>query len=55
MRASENTRVPLDRLAWLATVGVCLIGVVLLLASGYIGYAGVVAAVAASAAVNLPR
>jgi len=45
--------VPLSRIAWLATVGACLIGVVLLLASGYVGYAGVVFAVACSAAINL--
>ena len=53
MPARENTRVPLSRIAWLATVGACLIGVVLLLASGYVGYAGVVFAVACSAAINL--
>jgi hypothetical protein len=53
MRPRENTRVPLNRIAWLATVAVCLIGVLLLLASGYVGYAGVVFAVACSAAVNL--
>jgi hypothetical protein len=53
MPASENTRVPLPRLAWLVTVGACLIGVVLLLASGYVGYAAVVFAVACSAAINL--
>jgi len=55
MRPRENTRVPLDRIGWLATVGVCLIGVVLLLASGYVGYAAVTLAVAGSAAVNLLR
>jgi hypothetical protein len=53
MPASENTRVPLSRIAWLVTVGACLIGVALLLASGYVGYAGVVFAVACSAAINL--
>jgi hypothetical protein len=53
MPARENTRVPLSRIAWLVTVGLCLIGVVLLLASGYVGYAGVVFAVACSAAINL--
>jgi hypothetical protein len=51
--AGDNTRVPLSRIAWLVTVGSCLIGVVLLLASGYVGYAGVVFAVACSAAINL--
>ncbi len=44
---------PLPRIAWLVTVGACLIGAVLLLASGYVGYAGVVFAVACSAAINL--
>jgi hypothetical protein len=53
MPAGENTRVPLSRIAWLVTVGSCLIGVVLLLASGYVGYAAVVFAVACSAAINL--
>jgi len=45
--------VPLSRIAWLTTVGVCLIGAILLLASGYVGYAGVVLAVACAAAINL--
>jgi hypothetical protein len=53
MPAGDNTPVPLSRIAWLVTVGACLIGVVLLLASGYVGYAGVVFAVACSAAINL--
>ncbi len=44
---------PLSRFAWLATVGSCLIGVVLLLASGYVGYAAITFAVACSAAINL--
>lgn len=43
----------LTRISWLTTVGICLIGVILLLASGYLGYAGVVLAVACSAAINL--
>jgi len=45
--------VPLTRIAWLATVGVCLVAVILLLASGYVGYAAVTFAVACSAALNL--
>jgi hypothetical protein len=45
--------VPLTRIAWLVTVGSCLIGVLLLLLSGYVGYAAVVFAVACSAAINL--
>ena len=44
---------PLQRISWLVTVGICLVGVILLLASGYSGYAAVVFAVACSAAINL--
>jgi hypothetical protein len=45
--------VPLNRIAWLTTVGVCLIICVILLASGYLGYAGVLLAIALAAAINL--
>jgi hypothetical protein len=45
--------VPLSRIAWLATVGICLIAAVLLLVDGYFGYSGVLLAVGAAAAVNL--
>jgi hypothetical protein len=45
--------VPLPRLAWLVTVGVCLIAGLVLVLSGYDGYAGVALAVALSAAINL--
>jgi hypothetical protein len=45
--------VPLSRLAWLITVGVCLIAALLLLLSGYTGYAGVALAVALAAGINL--
>ena len=44
---------PLSRIAWLVTVGVCLIAAVLVLINGYVGYSGVLLAVAAAAAVNL--
>jgi hypothetical protein len=44
---------PLPRLAWLLTVLVCVIASLILLLSGYYGYAGVVLAVAISAAINL--
>jgi hypothetical protein len=44
---------PLDRLAWLLTVAAALLAGVLLLISGYQGYAALSAAVAASAAINL--
>jgi hypothetical protein len=45
--------VSLSRIAWLVTVFACLVASVLLLASGYQGYAGVALAVGASAAINL--
>ena len=45
--------VPLSRIAWLTTVAICLVACVLLLTSGYLGYAGVIFAVALSAAINL--
>ena len=52
--SSENTRlVPLSRIAWLVTVGICLIAALVLLLSGYNGYAGVLLAVGLSAAINL--
>ena len=44
---------PLDRIAWLVTVGVCALAVVLLLIAGYSGYVAVTGAVGASAAINL--
>jgi hypothetical protein len=44
---------PLDRLAWLLTVVAALVTGVLLLISGYQGYAALAAAVGASAAINL--
>jgi hypothetical protein len=43
----------LSRLAWLVTVGLCLITALILLLSGYDGYAGVTLAVAVAAAINL--
>jgi hypothetical protein len=49
----EHSSVDLARLAWLATVGVCLIAVAILVVQGYYGYAAVTFAVAASAALNL--
>ncbi len=44
---------PLSRLAWLLTVAAALITAVLLLISGYKGYAALALAVALSAAINL--
>jgi hypothetical protein len=49
----EHSGVDLARLAWLATVGACLIAVAILVLQGYYGYAAVTFAVAASAALNL--
>jgi hypothetical protein len=43
----------IERIAWLATVVVALVTALLLLLSGYNGYAGLGVAVAASAAINL--
>jgi hypothetical protein len=43
----------LSRLSWLVTVGICMIAAVILLVEQYYGYAGVLAAVGASAAINL--
>jgi hypothetical protein len=45
--------VPLARISWLVTVGICLIAALLLLLNGYFGYAGVLLAVGAAAAVNV--
>ena len=50
----ENTRtVPLPKIAWLVTVVICVIASLILLLSNYIGYAGVVFAVALAAGINL--
>jgi hypothetical protein len=43
----------LGRISWLVTVGICLIAALILLLSGYDGYAGVVLAVAIAAGINL--
>ena len=44
---------PLSRIAWLVTVAACFITAVLLLISGYDGYAAVAVAIGLSAAINL--
>ena len=49
----EYPRVPLSRIAWLVTVAICVVAAVILLLSGYVGYAGVVFAVSLAAAINL--
>jgi len=43
----------IDRIAWIATVLVALLTALLLLISGYTGYAGLGLAVAIAAAINL--
>jgi hypothetical protein len=45
--------VPLSRISWLVTVGVCVIAALLVLINGYVGYFAVLLAIAASAAINL--
>jgi hypothetical protein len=45
--------VPLSRLAWLLTVGACVLTAFLLLLSDYNGYALLAVAVGVSAAINL--
>jgi hypothetical protein len=49
----ETVRVSVERIAWLVTVVALLVTALLLLLSGYHGYAGLGVAVAASAAINL--
>jgi hypothetical protein len=49
----QNAVVNLGRIAWLGTVGACLIAVLILVLEGYYGYAGVTFAVAVAAAINL--
>ena len=51
--ARHNSPVPLSRISWLVTVGLCLIIALLLLVNGYVGYFAVLLAVAAAAGVNL--
>ena len=50
---SKNQGVGIERIAWIATVLVALVTALLLLLSGYNGYAGLGLAVAISAAINL--
>ena len=44
---------PLSRISWLVTVGICALAALLLVLNGYYGYSGVLLAVGAAAAVNL--
>ena len=43
----------LERASWLTVVGACVIAALILAIDGYVGYPIVIAAVGASAAVNL--
>jgi hypothetical protein len=45
--------VTLERASWLTVVGACVIAALILAIDGYVGYPIVIAAVGASAAVNL--
>lgn len=45
--------VPLSRVSWIVTVFIALLTAVLLLLSGYTGYAALSVAVGVSAAINL--
>ena len=40
-------------MSWTVTVAICIVTALLLLLSGYVGYAGILLAVGAAAAVNL--
>ena len=51
--AAMLRRMELSRIAWLTTVGICIVAAALLLGADYYGYAGVLAAVGLSAAINL--
>jgi hypothetical protein len=52
-RIGKNAPMAITRLAWLITVLIALLTALLLLLSGYTGYAGLGLAVAISAAINL--
>lgn len=52
-RIGKNGAVAIERIVWIATVMVALLTALLLLLSGYTGYAGLGVAVAISAAINL--
>jgi len=49
----EYPPVPLPKIAWTVTVAICVIASLILLLSGYVGYAGVVFSVALAAGINL--
>ena len=49
----QNSAVPLSRIAWIATVAICVIAALLVLLNGYVGYFFVLLAVGAAAAINI--
>jgi hypothetical protein len=51
--SAHSLAVPLSRIAWLCTVAACVITAILLLVSGYDGYALLAVAVGLSASINL--
>ena len=55
MGVGDNSRrmPPLSRIAWLVTVSACLVAALILLLSGYTGYAGVALAVGIAALINV--
>ena len=49
----QQRNADLARIAWVVTVLICLVAVLILALQGYLGYAGVTLAVAISAGFNL--
>jgi hypothetical protein len=49
----QDQLVSLNRIAWLVTVGICLVGAVMLFVAGYQGYGVLALAVGAAAGGNL--
>ena len=45
----------LDRIAWIVTVAVCMVGAALLFVAGYQGYGLLAIAVGLAAGTNVPR
>jgi len=44
---------PLSRIAWIVTIAICAVAALILVLSGYDGYAGVSLAVGIAAGINL--
>ena len=53
MDPDQHNAVDLGRIAWLGTVTVCLVVVLILTVQGYYGYGAVTLAVALAAGINL--